>query len=366
MAQGQTRGITPYLEWVWRSNTGLLQDFLRFPFTVLSWVYGFVSRLRIFFYKTGLLPKKRVNAHVVSIGNITTGGTGKTPITIYFAEQWQKKGHKVGIVSRGYGRKNQNTVILVSKGAQPLVSADTVGDEPYLMAERLKKIPIVVAADRFSGCQILISQFGVDVILLDDGFQHLKLHRDVNLLLIDATKPFGNGHLLPRGSLRESPSAIKRADHVIMTRTDEQLPMDAMIQKIKPYQESMLQSRFEASALIDLSTHEELQPAVLANARVLPFCGIGNPNAFITQLKKLGARIEAPFIFEDHHPYQEKDLIEISEAAKKRGVIHIVTTEKDAVKIKQFIPSNMKIFALRIDLVFNNISSEFVSKLFQK
>lgn len=366
MDPGQTRGITPYLEWVWRDNAGWFPDVLRFPFTMLSWVYGFVSRLRVFLYKTGLLPKKRVNAHVVSIGNITTGGTGKTPITIYLAEQWQKNGQSVGIVSRGYGRKKQNTIVLVSDGKHPLVSADTVGDEPYLMAERLNGIPIVVSADRFSGCQMLISQFGVDVILLDDGFQHMKLHRDLNLLLIDATKPFGNGHLLPRGSLRETLSEIKRADHVILTRTDDRLSIDKIIQKIKPFQESILQSRFEASALIDLSNNKVLPPEILAKEGVLPFCGIGNPEAFITQLKNLGASIESPVIFEDHHAYQEKDLIEIAHAAKKNEITYIVTTEKDAVKIKHLIPPHVKVFSLRIALAFNKVSSESVSRLFQK
>ena len=202
-----TQNKKPLLAQLWEDDSGKLH-FLHFPLKLLSWVYALVIRLRVWLYQKGWLAQKRVSCHIVSIGNITTGGTGKTPITLYLAEEWQKRGHKVGIVSRGYRRKNKVPLLLVTDGIKICASPDVVGDEPYLMAQRLSDIPIMVCADRFEGCETLIRRFGLEVILLDDAFQHLKMYRDQNILIIDATNPFGNGHLLPRGPLREPLSAI--------------------------------------------------------------------------------------------------------------------------------------------------------------
>lgn len=359
------------LAWLWgRGDVPGLLGFFRFSFTVVSWFYAWVSALRRWFYLKGVFPQKRVACHVVSIGNMTAGGTGKTPITIYFAEQWYKKGMKVGIVSRGYRRKNKAAVVLVSEGMGPCTTPDAVGDEPYLMAERLKGVPIVVAADRFLGCQELIARFGVEVILLDDGFQHLRLHRDLNLLIIDAANPFGNGHLLPRGPLREPISQIKRADWVIFTRVDEGLAMEELMRRVALFQTRMIKSRFEATHLIDLCTHECLSPSVLSGKRVLPFCGIGNPEAFLKQLALLGAKPEHPHLFEDHHDYQADDLAAVRAAAETAGIEWLVTTEKDAVKIKAFLPIDRpiarKVYALRIGPVFTHDVEPLFSRLFEK
>ena len=354
-----------FLAWLWGDTPGFF-GFFRFPFTVVSWCYGGVSALRRWFYRKGLFSKKKVACPVVSIGNITAGGTGKTPMAIYLAEQWHEKGVKVGIVSRGYRRKNKAAVVLVSEGTGPCTTPDAVGDEPYLMAERLKGVPIVVAADRFLGCQELIARFGVEVILLDDGFQHLRLHRDVNLLIIDAANPFGNGHLLPRGALREPHSQIKRGDWVIFTRADEGLAMGELMRRVAPFQTRMLQSRFEATALIDLCTDECLSPSVLSGKQVLPFCGIGNPDAFLNQLALLGAKPEHPQLFEDHHDYQAHDLAAVRAAAETAGIEWIVTTEKDAVKIKAFLTGCQKVYALRIGPVFTHDLEPLFSRLFEK
>ncbi len=365
MAQAATNRVNPFLAWMWREEKGLA-NLLRFPFTVASVFYGAVIQLRIFLYEKRILSKKKVNCHVVSIGNITAGGTGKTPMTIYLAEQWQERGAKVGIVSRGYRRSNEKEVLVVSEGGKPLSGPDIVGDEPYLMAERLSGIPIAVSADRVKGCETLIRLFGVDVILLDDGFQHLKLHRDLNLLIIDATNPFGNAYLLPRGCLREPLKSMTRADYVIFTRTNDRLAMDEMVQKVRPFQKKILQSRFKATDLINVKTGASSNPSDLQGMSVMPFCGIGNPDAFLGQLEGLGAKLESPFVFEDHHDYKETDMLEIVAAAKKRGMTRMVTTEKDAVKIKRFIPDHFDVFALRIALTFKSGSDAMLSKLFER
>ncbi|HZR45761.1 MAG TPA: tetraacyldisaccharide 4'-kinase, partial [Candidatus Manganitrophaceae bacterium] len=163
---------------VWNKGRGL-SDLVLFPFTLLASIYGLSCRIRIFLYEKGVFQRKRAGCYVVSIGNLTVGGTGKTPFTIYLAEKWREKGYKIGIVSRGYKGSYKGPVVLVSDGESILEKVSSVGDEPYLMAERLKGIPIVVSADRFKGCQRLIERFRVDIILLDDGFQHLRLHRDL-------------------------------------------------------------------------------------------------------------------------------------------------------------------------------------------
>jgi len=360
-----TQNQKPLLAQLWEDDSGKLH-FLRFPLKLLSWVYALVILLRVWLYQKGWLAQKRVPCHVVSIGNITTGGTGKTPMTLYLAEEWQKRGCKVGIVSRGYRRKNKTPLVLVTDGTEICATPDDVGDEPYLMAERLSGIPIVVCADRFEGCQTLIRRFAVDVILLDDAFQHLKIHRDQNILIIDATKPFGNGSLLPRGPLREPLSAIKRSDCVIFSRVEKETEMDIMMQRVAPYQSQILQSCFESIGIIDLKTDEIFAPEVLRGKPVLPFCGIGNPDAFLAQLKDLGAQLASAHIFEDHHDYKKSDLEKIQNTKDKKNDTWIVTTEKDAVKIKPLMTETTKMYALRIGPVFKKGSEHVLERLFEK
>lgn len=353
------------LGWLW-GNTSSVFSVLLFPLTVVSWLYGLVIYLRLWFYQKGWLMQNRVSCHVISIGNITTGGTGKTPMTLYLAKCWQKKGYKVGIVSRGYRRKNKAAIVLVTDGVEICATPDAVGDEPYLMAQGLGGVPIVVSADRFVGCRELIKRFAVEVILLDDAFQHLKIHRDQNILIIDASNPFGNGHLLPRGPLRESLSSIKRSDVVIFTRAGKDLSMEKMIQDVRPYQSCILESYFDATGLIDLNTGEISDPTVLHGRNVLPFCGIGNPDSFLEQLRSLGAELSSACIFADHHAYKKSDLEAIQNSADKKNNTWIVTTEKDAVKIKTFMRDTKKIYALRIAPVFKKTSEDILERLFKK
>lgn len=322
-------------------------------------------RLRIFCYERGILSKKRIACPVISIGNITTGGTGKTPFTIYLAEQWQKKGKKVGIVSRGYRRKNKAEVVLVSDGVRPLETPKSVGDEPYLIAERLKGVPVVVANDRYQGCRFLMREFKVDLILLDDGFQHIQLHRDQNILLIDATRPFGNGALLPRGPLREPVSEIRRADYVIFTRIDAREELNRLFDAVAAFGRPFIKSRFKASALIDLSNESTHPVSDLKGQSILVFCAIGNPSAFLDQLSRLGAKIKETLFFRDHHFYNEADIVAIKNRSETRGLKRIVTTEKDAVKLKNLSTLDLDIWVLRVDVDFLEFSKDQEALLFK-
>jgi tetraacyldisaccharide 4'-kinase len=355
----------PLWKRIWNKGRGA-SEFILFPFTLLAFIYHLSCRLRIFLYDKGVLPRKRAGCYVVSVGNLTVGGTGKTPVTIYLAEKWKEKGYAVGIVSRGYGGNYKEPVVLVSDGTTLLEKVSKVGDEPYLMAERLKGVPIVVSVDRFKGCQRLIEQFKVDVILLDDGFQHLRLHRDLNLLLVDATNPFGNGFLLPRGSLREPVSEVRRADLVIFTRSENGSDASEWIAEIERLGRPCVRSTFRPTGLTELHSGVPRPLSDLKGQPVLCFCGIGNPDSFLHLLGLLGAEIKEQVIFGDHHPYQKSDWIDIKKKVAEREVKCVVTTEKDAVKIKEFLPADFEVWVLRVEVFFWEEAEKWESLLFQK
>jgi tetraacyldisaccharide 4'-kinase len=315
-------------------------NLLLFPLTLLSWLYGAIVWLRLFFYRSGLFKTRRVACRVISIGNLTVGGTGKTPITLFLAEQHRLRGIAVGVVSRGYGRADRSAIVPVSDGKQLLATPERAGDEPYFIAERLREVPVVVAADRQAGCRWLIERCGVEVILLDDGFQHLALHRDLNILLCDARRPFGNGHLLPRGPLRESPSEAKRADIVILTRATEEVADPRLSTK------TTLRCVFEPTALVHLTTGEICKIDTLAGQPLLAFCGIAQPDPFFDLLERAGAVVKKRRVFPDHHRYVTDDLIQLQ---KEAGTLRTVTTEKDAVKIRPICAENWGLWAVRIE-----------------
>jgi tetraacyldisaccharide 4'-kinase len=314
------------MAWIWRRRGGLAEIGL-LPLTGLSMVYGAFCRLRVGLYRGGLLPTRRVSCPVISVGNLTVGGTGKTPLVIFLAEQYQRRGDAVGIVSRGYGGDYSGPAHLVSDGD----TAAKVGDEPCLMARRLPNVPIVVAKSRYSGCQMLRSKFKLELILLDDGFQHLSLHRDLNLLLMDATNPFGNGALLPRGPLREPLAQMKRADVIILTRHETGAPLPQGLHDEIP----LLRCRFVPTALMHLTCGTVHPLTLLTEGPVLAFCGIGNPEAFTTTLTQAGADIVEMIGFRDHHSYTLSDLLKIQRRAGPD--LRIVTTEKDGVKIQPLL-----------------------------
>lgn len=361
--QTGARKRVPLWKWVWNKGRGASETIL-FPFTILASLYGLSCRLRILLYEKGMLPRKKVDCLVVSIGNLTVGGTGKTPFTIFLAKKWQERGYTVGIVSRGYRGTYKGPLRLVSDGQEILERPETAGDEPYLMAQRLKGIPILVSSDRYKGCQWLLERFHLDVILLDDGFQHIRLHRDLNILLVDATNPFGNGALLPRGALREPLSEVRRADVVIFTRSEDQADASEWIGEIERFGRPCVRTSFQPSRLIDVRNGTALPTGTLVKEPVLSFCGIGNPDSFAMLLKRLGVDLREQVVFRDHHSYQPSDLEKIRKKADQLGAKWVVTTEKDAVKIKELLPKDFVVWALRVDIIFWEDPAKWESLLF--
>jgi tetraacyldisaccharide 4'-kinase len=298
----------------------------------VSWLYGWVvSRRRA---KLRRLPPWRLPVPVISVGNITVGGTGKTEAVAYLCRHFMAQGIKPGILSRGYHRRSRVATLVVSKGVGPEVSVAEAGDEPYLLAQRLTGAAVVVGKDRWSTGMQAIQALGCRVLVLDDGFQRRdQLYRDLDIVLVDAADPYGEDSLLPAGRLREPLSALAEADVLIITRAD-QYPTAAVISRLSNLAPKalILSAQHTPANLISLNDGKKQSPEFLANRRVLAVSGIARPEAFEKTLASLGAEVTGHFSFPDHHWY--------SDAERKRIFLHaqalkaeIVTTSKDAVRL---------------------------------
>jgi tetraacyldisaccharide 4'-kinase len=301
----------------------------------LSRVYGALGRAKRVAYEKGLLETKRLPARVVAIGNLTAGGTGKTPMTLFAARWYRAQGAKVVIVSRGYGGSLSKTGGVVSDGDVVFLSPFEAGDEPVMMAEQLPGVPVVIGSDRYVVGMEACDRFHPDVVLLDDGYQHIRLGRDLNILLADGKRPFGNGHVLPRGPLREPLTALAQADAVILTRAAEgdeerfsgHVP-DSFLDELTTL------PVFSSTHHLSLSdgdgtpvTPEDLGPAFL-------FSGIAKNHSFEEGAVSLGVQVAGRHFFEDHHPYTEAEVALLEREAMACGAKVLLTTDKDRVKVR--------------------------------
>jgi tetraacyldisaccharide 4'-kinase len=321
---------------------------LLFPLYLLSLPYEGVVRTRSLFYSLGLLKTRALPCPVISVGNITVGGTGKTPLVMAIAKGLMNREVHVAILSRGYqGKKTAEPV--VSDGKTVLLSPEESGDEPFLMAQACKEIPVLVGKDRFLNGRIALQRFGVKGMLLDDGFQHLPLYRDINILLIDSHIGFGDHTLLPRGALREPLSHLRRADLFLLTKVEDPetcQPIEQKIHEIHP-SSPVFHSHYEPVSLVGPQGEQE-ELYALKGKKILALSGIANTNYFTSLLRKYGMKIVREAIFPDHHRYTTKDLSSIKEKGKR--VDCIVTTEKDMVKLRQLPIDHLPLRALRIEV----------------
>jgi tetraacyldisaccharide 4'-kinase len=318
------------------------------PLSLFSLTYGGAIRGRAFLYASGMMKSKRLPCPVISVGNMTVGGTGKTPLVMALARGLMDRGIPVAILSRGYkGKKSSGP--LVSDGQNLFLSLDESGDEPFLMAKSLKGIPVLVGKDRFANGKVALQRFGVRGLLLDDGYQHLQLYRDLNILLIDSGIGFGDLNLLPRGILREPLSHLRRANLFVLTKVEhpeECEPMEKELRDLYP-SISIFHSHYEPLGLIGPKGEwEELSS--LKGKKVLALSGIANPSYFSFLLRKYGIEIIKEAIFPDHHLYIPEDLITLEKQSK--GADQFVTTEKDMVKLMRLNIGHLPIRALRITL----------------
>lgn len=326
------------------------------PLLFFSSIYGIILKIRSFLYIAGLLKKRLLNAKVISVGNLTVGGTGKTPMVIAIAEILMKNNKKTAVLSRGYKSKGEGNLKIVSDGNEIKLNTVSAGDEPYLMAERLKGVSVLICPDRYESGRYAIENFTSDTIILDDGFQNLSIKKDIDILLIDAMNPFGSGYLLPRGILREPLSAIKRADIIIITKADYPENISDIIETVRFYNPHppIFKGIYKPSELVNIATGSKEDINILKNKSVTIFSGIANPLSFSYLIKNAGADIAKEFIFNDHHFYTKNDIDEIKLSGKKTDII--ITTEKDAVKIRELIKEDINIWAVRIDLYIDNIT----------
>jgi len=324
-------------------------------FSPIASLFGAAVRLRGWGYAAGLLRTARLQAPVISIGNLTMGGTGKTPTTIALGKLLLDSGHRVAVLSRGYKGDHGGGPLLVSDGQCIQATANEAGDEALVIARNLPRALVAVARKRAQAGIWLEKHFGVDVHLLDDGFQHLQLHRDLNLLVIDATNPFGGG-LPPRGRLREPLDAICRADAVILSRTEVGYSYDELIEGIRRYKPDIpcLLAHQKLVTLRRLGEEEELSLEVLSGVAVVAFAGIGNPSQFLTTLSKAGIRVVQSLFFPDHHHYRAPDCQRLVRECEKLDVKALITTEKDAEKLSAAEFGIREVFAAKLAFEFND------------
>ena len=297
------------------------------------------------------MKRKKLKVTVISVGNITLGGAGKTPVVVFLAGFLKQKGCRVGVLSRGYKRKSKG-VQIVSNGNSIRSHWIEAGDEPYLFARKLPGIPVCVGKNRVSAGQHTLNTFHPDILLLDDGFQHVTLHRDIDIVAIDASNPFGNGRVLPAGPLREPLQHLKRANLFWLTRVDQADDLSAlqkMLQAIQP-EGGIVQSTYRPIGLKCCKNREEADLSLLKGAKTILLCGIANPTSFEKTVEGLGADIIEVMAFPDHHPFTIVEMREVQNAAVSNKANLIITTEKDGVRIPDGFEHTIPIYELIIEV----------------
>jgi tetraacyldisaccharide 4'-kinase len=300
-------------------------------------------------YKRGWFKTRRLARPVVSIGNLTAGGTGKTPLVACVANILLRRGWKPSILTRGYGRSSKEEMIVVAPGEGRRADAREIGDEPAILARLVPQVPLVVCADRFRGGQAAEERFQVDAHILDDGFQHLALARNVDVLALDVTQTISNWHLLPAGRQREPLSALRRAQMVVLTRTDsaDPRPLQDLVLKVHP-EAKVFRSRTVLVRWTDAWSGEPISVEEVHARKVAAFCGIGNPRAFLADLRRWGFNVIAEDAFPDHHVYTGEEIQRLVENAGKRGAAALLTSQKDAVKFPRNWAPQLPILACEI------------------
>jgi tetraacyldisaccharide 4'-kinase len=306
--------------------------------TPLGSLYGLAMKTRRAFYRSGRFRVHDLGVPVISVGNLTTGGTGKTPLVEWIAGELARTGRQVCILTRGYGRRNQGARVIVSDGNEIISDAAQAGDEALLLAERLKgQAAVISAADRVGAARWAAENFQSNVFVLDDGFQHLRVARNLNILTIDATNPWGNGKLLPAGVLRESPAEMARADCIVITRADDRDSVEELRREIAAQTKAcpVFCSRMRLSGLRPLERGEPLITAEeIQVLRIAAFCGLGNPESFFALLRRGGYQLAHTQIFRDHHWYTQTDIDRFVRESVSRGAQILLTTAKDEVKLR--------------------------------
>ena len=354
------------IEVILEQRRGFRAAILRTFLYTLSLIYERVVQLRLFLYRKRILRERALGCLVISIGNLTVGGTGKTPIVEKFARALQKGGRRVAILSRGYksvpGRRKRGFLDrirgidthpprVVSDGDSLLLDSLTAGDEPYMLANNLKNVVVLVDKDRVKSGLFAIEKMGADTLLLDDGLQYLHLKHRLDIVLVDRQAPFGNEFLLPRGTLREPPRNLRRASYIFITKSTG-ASNEKLIARIRRFNRTaeIIECAHKPLHLQDVVTGKIAPLEKLDGAYIGSLCGIAAPESFENGLKDLKAKVEIAKRYIDHHRYSETEIQSFINRCLRRDLEMIVTTEKDAVRFPRLTKTEVPIYFLRVEI----------------
>tara|TARA_Y100001960_G_scaffold192740_1_gene201750 strand:- start:135 stop:1172 length:1038 start_codon:yes stop_codon:yes gene_type:complete len=341
----------------WSKITETRAKFLFFPITLFYWGVIFWRNI---FYNFNFFVSRKIPTKVVSVGNITAGGTGKTPAVIYLSQFFKKRNYKVAVLSRGYGRKTAGTQ-LVTNGKEAVDDWRNFGDEPTLISQKLKDIPIVVDQNRHRGAMYLIEKFNPDIIIMDDAFQHRSIERDLDLVLINSQAPISDYRLIPHGLLREPIRHLKRADAIILTKSNLGKPQQKLISKVKKSNLPVFYSTIIHNHFFTIN-NEMFKPE--NNARVLAVSGIADPQSFYESLKRTNIKMVKKIPYFDHYEFKQSDIEKLKEALIDNDADIIVTTEKDMIRLKNLDLSGIDIYSLGIDFQLDGPGEKYIANLF--
>ncbi|WP_294506014.1 tetraacyldisaccharide 4'-kinase [uncultured Victivallis sp.] len=336
---------------------------------IASRFYRMAIQFRIWMYDKRVIRNHALGCLVVSIGNLSCGGTGKTPVVEVFARTLSEKGRKVAILSRGYRSKKRSFLFrlmqrfrsqkielppkVVSDGHNLLLESDYAGDEPFMLASNLSKVAVLVDKDRVKSGLYAVEQYQSDVIILDDGFQYLMLKPHINIVLVDSTDPFGNGNTLPRGILREPIKNIRRADYIFLTKSDGSHKINHLKNFLRRHtrRAEIIECCHKPKHLVKMFSGNQQEPLEkLRGAKVAALSAIAKPESFENFLRQLGAELVLKDHYADHHRYTQQEIIDFINQAKAAGADFIVTTEKDAVRIPKIGRCDVPLYYLRIEI----------------
>lgn len=348
-------------------RSGKRAGILRGLLYALSHVYEWIVMLRLRLFETNIFRVSSPGCPVISVGNLTVGGTGKTPVVEMLARELQAGGRRVAILSRGYksvprpllrrvmDKIFKDTAVfaprVVSDGHALLLDSRTAGDEPFMLANNLRGVVVLVDRDRVKSAAHAVQKYGCDLIILDDGLQYLPLKHSLNLVLIDSQAPFGNRHILPRGTLREPPKNLSRATHILVTKC-ETLHEPRLMEEIRKWNSTadIIQCAHRPLELRNLLTGECRQLSFLRDLRIGSICGIAVPESFEGALRGLGAEIILSETYTDHHRYRRKEVEGFLLRCAKRKLGAVITTEKDAVRFPRILEPEIPIYCLRVQI----------------
>lgn len=333
----------------YEKNPNFFKRLLRGVLSLCAIPYGVVTSVRNFLYDKNIIKSYYAGVLTISVGNLTTGGVGKTPFTAELADMFIRQGKRVAILSRGYGGRIPNKEVnVISDGEKIFYTAQEAGDEPFWLATNCKSVIVLTCSSRSKSAEKAVKDFNCDVLIADDAFQHRKLARNVNLLLVDQANRFGNERLLPAGPLREGFDGVKRATAIVVT--NKTCNVENALKYCDEVKERFNKPVFLCKMQPDISYNIKNNEILYKGASVLAFCAIGQPNEFFDFVKEK-FYLTATMTFPDHHAYDLKDVEMILKTAEESGIRSVITTEKDAVKIKQFVESYktfVNVYALKL------------------